>query len=108
MKWIALAAAWISTVILTAATVLGMQYMNVTLKPNIKVRVDTVRSVKYDTVTVISRAADTVRITTTNVGPLTEARLVSLICGKKYDAKDVFDTNPALGFVICSNHRSVE
>lgn len=105
IMWISLA--WITTMFVAAGTVLGVKYMNVTLKsPPPQVRVDTIRSVVYDTVTVISRAKDTVRVTDVKVGPLTQARLVSIVCGKKYDPKDEFSHNPVFGFVICLNRRS--
>lgn len=93
--------AWIMTVLVAAGTTLGVKYMNVTLKsPPPHVRVDTVHSVVYDTVTVVSRAKDTVRVMEYKVGPLTEKRLVQLICGNFAKNGDYFSFN-AYHMVFC-------
>lgn len=102
----ALAIAWISTVVLIAATLLGFKWIGTQSPPPppVQVRVDTVRSVVYDTVTVIARARDTVRIVEQQVGPLTEERVARLICGSQKriygDKRDVFGFNQ-LGMIFC-------
>ncbi len=68
-------------------------------------RVDTVRveTTVYDTVTVISRAADTVRIRIKDIGPLTVQDLVRIICGRELsygDNRDDFRSN-AYGMIFC-------
>ncbi len=62
-----------------------------------------IKTVQYDTVTVIARARDTVRITEIKVGPLTSRRLARLVCGPNLtygDQRDAFGYN-ALGMVFC-------
>lgn len=70
-----------------------------------RMRVDTVYSVKtvYDTVTMVSRAADTIRIRIKDAGPLTEQDLARLICGEARtygDKRDEFSFN-AYGMIFC-------
>lgn len=96
---------WIVTVAIASRAILASRYMTLTLKgPPPQVRVDTVRSVVYDTVIVISRAKDTVRIIERTVGPLTEQRLARLICGPLSgiygDERDHFNAN-TLGMIVC-------
>jgi hypothetical protein len=97
---------WIVTSIIVAGTVLSLRWMNVTLKsPPPRVQVDTVRSIVYDSVIVISRAKDTVRVVEEHVGPLTEQRLARLVCGSERtygDERDLFAYN-YLGMVFCPN-----
>jgi hypothetical protein len=88
-----------------AATTLSLKWMSVTLKsPPPQVRVDTLRSVVYDSTTVIARAKDTVRVVELQVGPLTEQRLAWLICGgagRAYgDKRDLFQYN-LYGMIFC-------
>ena len=69
------------------------------------IKADTVYSVKtvYDSVTVVSRAADTIRIRIKDAGPLTEQDLARLICGKARtygDKRDEFSFN-AYGMIFC-------
>lgn len=66
---------------------------------------DTIYAVKtiYDSVTVISRAADTIKIRIKDVGPLTEQDVVRIVCGQKRsygDKRDEFDFN-VYGMVFC-------
>lgn len=102
----AVAAACVAVAAVIAFTVLGYHWMSVTLKappPVIHVRSDTVVIRQYDTVTVIARAKDTVRVVEQHVGPLTEQRVAQLICGKTQtygDERDRFGFN-ALGMVFC-------
>lgn len=70
--------------LLIVIAVVTSKYLDTVQRPDPEVRIDTLRSVTtaYDTVrveiTITSRAADTVYIK--DVGPLTEADLVHLIC----------------------------
>lgn len=95
-----------SVVLIIGVTLLGLRWIDVAVKrPPALVRVDTVHSVVYDTVTVIARAKDTVRIIEQHVGPLTEQRLARVICGteRSYgDDRDRFAFN-AFGMVFCPN-----
>ena len=96
---------WISIAWIAAVTMLGLAFMSISKPPpELRVRVDTLRVVTtvYDTVTVISKAADTVRITVKEVGPLTQADLVRLICSEGWlnDGSGLFNFN-AYGMVFC-------
>lgn len=88
---------------IVAATVLGVQWMNITVKrPPPEVSVDTVYSITHDTVTVIDRAKDTMRVVVREVGPLTEQLVARMVCRDLVygDKRDTFGYN-ALGMVFC-------
>lgn len=93
---------------ISAVTMLLVLWFLSPVKPTIiqsSVTYDTVYSttVIHETVTVISRAADTVRIVTKNGGTLSEQDLVRLVCPKKFtfgDERDVFWYSVA-GILFC-------
>lgn len=94
--------AWIATAVVVAATVVSLKVVDAT-KPKYlpgKVRVDTLRI--YDSVTVIARAKDTVRIIEQTVGLLTEQRIAALICFNRHygDKRDEFRYND-YGMIFC-------
>lgn len=97
--------------LIMAGAALGYKWMDVTLeRPAPQINVDTLRIITtvYDTVTVISRAADTVRVRIKEIGPLTERDLVQTICGQEYlygDKRDSFKFN-VYGMVFCPKERN--
>lgn len=96
----------ISLCAVICATIVAYHWTTVRNQP-VRVRVDTVRVVTtvltYDTVTVVSRARDTVRVTELRVGPLTQQRLARLMCPESMiygDARDTFNYN-AWHMIFC-------
>lgn len=84
-----------------AATILGVHYMNLSVKrPEPEIHVDTVYSITHDTV--VSRARDTMKIVVREIGPLTEQMIARVICGDKTygDKRDTFGWN-AYGMIFC-------
>lgn len=111
-----LTVAWVLTALIVAATVVSLKGMSATTPKQLpgKVRVDTLRIITTVYDTVISKAPDTVRIIEHTVGPLTEQRLVRLVCGtKEYgdltygDDRDVFGFN-LMGMVFCPRKPTVK
>ena len=91
-------------VVVAAITLLAA--LQITPRREVRVRVDTLRieTTTHDSVTVISRAADTIRVMVKEVGPLTEKDLVDLICSSGWVKKDrngdEFEFN-GYGMVFC-------
>src|SRR3954471_18211985 len=81
-----LAVIWIATAVLAAATVFATSCAVGAFKHPPTPRPQVIRTVVYDTV--ISRAKDTVRVIEEHVGPLTEQRLVRIMCGDTMDYGD--------------------
>lgn len=92
----------ISVSAIAAATILGVQWMDLTAKrPAPEVRVDTIYSITHDTV--VSQARDTMKVVVREVGPLTEQILARLICGDQVygdKKRDHFGLN-LMGMIAC-------
>jgi len=95
--------------VIFALTLIALNAVNVAatrMIPQVPARVDTVRVettiYSHDSITVISRAADTVRIYVRQVGRLTQRDLVNLICSEKWlnDGSGEFAFN-GYGMVFC-------
>lgn len=90
--------------------VVGIRWIDDTVQrpaPFVHVHTDTLRIFHYDTVTVISRARDTVQIRIKDHGPLTEQDLVPLVCGSNPNyhpeprGKNHFEHAEQGGIVFC-------